>query len=108
MGFGLGHVGLALATSLAAFLNAGLLFVGLWRSKLIRRQPGWFLLAVRLVVANTAMVLFLTWLAGDWSSWLDWELMTRISRLAVLCVGGFLVYACSLYLSGMRMRDLHR
>jgi len=107
-GLGLGHVGLALATSLAAFLNAGLLFLGLRRSKLIRSQPGWFLLAVRLVVANTAMVLFLTWFAGDWQSWLGWEIMTRIIRLGVLCVGGFLVYAGSLYLSGMRMGDLHR
>lgn len=107
-GLGLGHVGLALATSLAAFLNAGLLFLGLRRSKLISSQPGWFLLAVRLVVANTAMVFFLTWFAGDWHSWLDWELMSRIVRLGVLCIGGFLVYAGSLYLSGMRMRDLHR
>ena len=105
---GLGHVGLALATSLAAFLNAGLLFIGLRRDNLIRQQPGWLLFAVRLCVANTAMVLFLTWFAGDWMIWLDWELMTRILRLGILCIGGFLLYAGSLYLTGMRMRDLHR
>ncbi|MBT8146478.1 MAG: murein biosynthesis integral membrane protein MurJ [Gammaproteobacteria bacterium] len=107
-GFDLGHVGLALATSLAAFLNAGLLFIGLWRDKLIRNQPGWLLLAARLLVANTAMVLFLTWFAGEWLAWLDWDLMTRIVRLGLLCSGGFLVYAGSLYLTGMRFADLHK
>jgi putative peptidoglycan lipid II flippase len=107
-GFGLGHVGLALATSLAAFLNAGLLFAGLWRSKLISRAPGWFLLSVRLLVANTAMVLFLTWFAGDWMMWLDWDLLARVTRLVLLCAGGLLVYVASLYLTGMRFADLHR
>ncbi len=107
-GLGLGHVGLALATSLAAFINAGLLFAGLWRNRLIRRETGWRIFAIRLVVANAAMVLFLTWFAGNWVDWLDWELFARLVRLALLCVGGFLVYAASLYLSGLRFIDLHR
>jgi len=107
-GLGLGHVGLALATSLAAFINAGLLFAGLWRNRLIRRETGWRIFAIRLVVANAAMVLFLTWFAGNWVDWLDWELFARLVRLALLCVGGFLVYAASLYLSGLRLIDLHR
>lgn len=107
-GLGLGHVGLALATSLAAFINAGLLFAGLWRNKLIRREIGWRIFAMRLVVANAAMVLFLIWFAGNWIDWLDWDFLTRLVRLALLCVGGFLVYAVSLYLAGLRFIDLHR
>jgi len=107
-GFNLGHVGLALATSLAAFVNAGLLFLGLWRKKLIRRQPGWPLFTLRVVFANTLMVVFLVLVAGDWQEWLTWGMNTRVWQLAVLCVGGFLVYTASLYISGLRFIDLHR
>ncbi|MCB1671387.1 MAG: murein biosynthesis integral membrane protein MurJ [Gammaproteobacteria bacterium] len=107
-GFSLQHVGLALATSLAAFVNAGLLFLGLWRDRLIVRQPGWLLFAVRLVVANTAMVLFLHWFSGDWRDWLEMELWVRILRLLLACGGGFLIYVASLYVTGMRVSDLHR
>jgi putative peptidoglycan lipid II flippase len=107
-GFNLGHVGLALATSLAAFINAGLLFAGLWRKKLIHRQPGWLIFVLRVVFANTLMVVFLVLVAGDWQEWLAWDTTTRVWQLAVLCVGGFMVYISSLYLSGLRMIDLQR
>ena len=39
--WGVGHVGLALATSLAACLNAGLLLRGLRRDDVLTFQPGW-------------------------------------------------------------------
>lgn len=107
-GFSLGYVGLALATSLAAILNAGLLFLGLWRKKLIHRQAGWPLFVLQLVIANAIMVGFLIIYVGDWQDWLTWDVYTRISHLAVLCVGGFLVYAASLFVSGLRIHDLHK
>jgi putative peptidoglycan lipid II flippase len=107
-GFDMGHVGLALATSLAAFLNAGLLYWGLRQQKLIQNQPGWLLFTVRLLFANAVMVGFLVFFAGDWQLWLDWDWMARTGRLAVLCIGGLLAYTASLYLTGMRTIDLHR
>jgi putative peptidoglycan lipid II flippase len=107
-GFDLQHVGLALATSLAAFLNAGLLFAGLWRDKLIVRQPGWLLFLVRLGLANTTMVLFLSWFAGDWTVWLELGIWSRVLQLMLTCVGGLVIYAGSLYITGMRPLDLHR
>lgn len=107
-GFNLAHVGLALATSLAAFVNAGLLFIGLRRNKLFVAQPGWLLFALRMLVANTMMVTFLVYFAGDWQEWLFWDLFTRVWHLIVLCIGGFLIYAGCLYLCGMRLMDLHR
>ena len=107
-GLNMQHVGLALATSLAAFLNAGLLFLGLWRARLIVRQPGWSLFALRLLAANTVMVLFLNWFAGDWQAWLDWDMVTRVLRLMLLCTGGLFVYAGCLYLTGMRFQDMHK
>ena len=39
----IGHVGLALATSCSAFLNAGLLFLGLYKAKVYQPEKGWFI-----------------------------------------------------------------
>jgi putative peptidoglycan lipid II flippase len=101
------HVGLALATSLAAILNAGLLAVGLWRQGLLRLHRGWWLFGLRLLLANTAMVVFLVWYTGAWENWLTWVLGARVWQLAILCIGGVLVYIVSLVASGLRMSELH-
>ncbi|MEX2129956.1 MAG: murein biosynthesis integral membrane protein MurJ [Pseudohongiellaceae bacterium] len=107
-GFQMGHVGLALATSLAAFLNAGLLAIGLWRLKLMRFQAVWTGFALRLLVANTVMVIFLVWYMGEWQAWLEWDLASRLLQLTVLCSGGIIAYFGSLYISGLRIADLHK
>ncbi|HAN28374.1 MAG TPA: murein biosynthesis integral membrane protein MurJ, partial [Haliea salexigens] len=54
--FDAGHVGLALATSVAAYLNAGLLLRGLLRAGVMQLQPGWGAYAGRLLLATAAMV----------------------------------------------------
>jgi len=106
--FDLAHVGLALATSLAAFVNAGLLALGLYRDGLLQAAPGWLLFSLRLLVANAAMLGFLLFYQGDWVAWLDFNLSGRVLNLGVLCVGGLLIYVAGLYLSGLRPRDVLR
>jgi putative peptidoglycan lipid II flippase len=98
------HTGLALATSLAAILNATLLLLGLIRQKVFQFQPGWPVFLLRMAVANVLMSAFLWQVAGDWRAWLDWPLWTRIGWMSVLTVGGLLIYAESLYVSGVRLR----
>ena len=46
-----GHVGLAAATSMSAFLNAGLLLYGLLKIGVFKWQPGWWLVMFRLLAA---------------------------------------------------------
>jgi putative peptidoglycan lipid II flippase len=45
----LAYVGLALATSLAAFVNAGLLFAGLWRDGVYHFHSGWLRFMLRTI-----------------------------------------------------------
>lgn len=105
---GYAHVGLALATSLAAFINAGLLWSGLVRDGVFKRQAGWLLFALRMLVANTAMAWFLLVFAGQWQLWLDWSLQERIMQMAMLVFGGIGLYAVMMFAAGLRWHHIHR
>jgi len=106
-----GHVGLALATSLSAFLNALLLFLAL-RSKAIY-LPGraWLRFMLTLLLAVILMVATLIWLGGqfdafDTSVWQQLGWWQRSSAIACICLGGFGVYIAVLGFGGMRLSDL--
>jgi len=99
---GMAHTGLALATSISAFLNAGLLLWGLHQRQVMRAQPGWGRFGGQLLLANLAMGGFLLYFRGDWQDWLLWPTGQQILALSGLCVGGLLVYAMALGISGVR------
>lgn len=105
---GFAHVGLALATSLAAFLNAGLLLGGLRKEGVFHFQPGWALFLLRLLVANGVMAFFLFYFAGDWQQWIQWDMFAKISQLSMLVIGGVLIYGVLLFATGLRWRHVHR
>lgn len=101
---GLGHMGLALATSVAAFLNAGLLFWGLWRGGVFQPQPGWLRFSTALTAATGAMVATLFVALQYWSGWSAWNWMERSSHLVAICALGTVVYGLGLLLGGLRLR----
>jgi putative peptidoglycan lipid II flippase len=105
---GLAHVGLALATSLAAFLNAGLLLRGLQADKVFFFQSGWLVFLFRIILANLAMAFFLLNFSGAWEDWLLWDTFERVQRLALLVVGGISIYAVVLVVFGLRWRHIYR
>jgi len=105
---GFAHVGLALATSLAAMVNAGLLFRGLRRDGVFRFQPGWGRLTCQLLLANAAMAAALLGLGGPWREWMEWTITAKLGRLALLVLAGLLAYAVTLWLCGLRPRHLLR
>ncbi|HEX4984910.1 MAG TPA: murein biosynthesis integral membrane protein MurJ [Burkholderiales bacterium] len=107
-GLEFGHAGLALAISLGACMNAGLLFLNLRRARAYDVQPGWAAFLGKLAAALAAMVLAL-WLAmGSESQWMHGELSWRIARLSMLVALGAGAYLGSLWLLGMRPRDFAR
>ena len=102
------HVGLALATALAAWLNAGLLASGLLRRghwTLDARLRGRLVRIVSVTVIMTAVL----WVARDAlaaSGWLD-SRGARIGALAGLVVLGLVVYGAAAQISGaMRVAEL--
>lgn len=100
----LAHAGLALATALSAYMNAGLLAWLLRRQGVLHLQPGWGRFAFQLGGGCAVLGLGLAWFSPDWQQWLGWELWQRVYSLAGLVVGGAAAYFAWLALVGIRLR----
>ncbi|MBK5005581.1 MULTISPECIES: murein biosynthesis integral membrane protein MurJ [Pseudomonas] len=104
----LAHAGLALAISLGACLNAGLLFWKLRSHQLFQPQPGWVLFLCKLVLAVSLMSAVL--LAGlhYLPAWEQGNMLERLLRLGALIMAGVVTYFGCLYLCGFRPRHFAR
>lgn len=96
------HAALALATSVAAFANGGLLLQRLRRDGVYRPVPGWWRFAGHVVIASMAMALVLWQGAGSLQTWLDAGGWVRAGRLLMVSVMGAAVYFATLWLLGLR------
>ncbi len=104
----LAHVGLALATSLAAWLNAGLLWWGLKRAGVYVPAEGWAGFIVRVLVGIGLMSAALVWLAPAVDVWLQADAVRRCVNLAGLVSVGLATYFIALWLTGVKFRQLLR
>lgn len=102
----LAHAGLALATSLAAMLNAVLLLMLLLKKNIYTPRSGWWLLGCRVVIANVLMGAAIGFYAGHLSQWFEWSFITRLIHLTVAVSMGLLVYVAALWVVGLRLADL--
>jgi putative peptidoglycan lipid II flippase len=100
------HSGLAFATSLSAFLNAGMLFRGLRKAGVLHTHPGWPLLLLRVTAASAAMAAVLTWGAGPLDAWYAWGTLERVTQLVLWVTAGMICYFAVLLLLGVRLREL--
>ncbi len=100
------HAGLALAISIAAFVNAALLFIQLRRLGIYRALPGWPIFLMRVAFATLVMAGLIVWGAGQLATWLSAAPLVRAGRLAFWIVAGIIVYGAVLFLAGMRPQHL--
>jgi len=98
----LAHAGLALATSLAAYVNAGLLFAALVKRGHYRREPGWVRYLWGIGFALAVMAVLLHVLVPDAGKWLDWGIPDRILQLTLWIGAGAAGYLLALYVTGIR------
>lgn len=127
----LGYVGLALATSISAYINAYLLFRGLARSdslcsplgeslggaleaspdvssskqraRLLSKDFWWLLLRALLAVASMSTALYFMLPEAEFWAAASW--LTRIYEVALLCFIGFVTYIAVLFVTGVRPRQ---
>lgn len=102
------HVGLASAMALSAWLNAGLLYLGLRRSGVYKPLPGWALQWVRMLLAGTAMVVTCYWLSLQTTVWSEAGVWSRVGWLSLIVGAGMAIYLLSLVVLGLRVRHLRR
>ncbi len=100
------HMGLALASACASYLNLGLLWRALRRDRVYTSQPGWMRHMLRLAAACATMVAVLVAGLLLWPDWNAVDAVTRVWRLGALVGAGAASFAVVLVTAGFRMRDL--
>jgi len=102
----LAHVGLALATALSAALNASLLYIGLRKLGVYQPDKGWGPFIIKLLVANSSLLLLLFWLTPDSQSWISWDVWLRTGNLLALIVAAIVIYFSTLAFVGIKLKSL--
>lgn len=101
-----GHAALALATGIAASLNAGMLFMGLRRRGIYQPGAGWGRLLLQVGLASAIMGGVLLFGMADLQAWIDGTLLERVGALFGWLMLGVVLYGLSLLLFGLRPRTL--
>lgn len=104
--FPLAHAGLALATSLSAYINAGLLYLMLIRRGHYQSTLTVLKLLVRIIIAVAVMSMLLLMFLPAIELWYEWGVYQRVLQLTLWVVGGALVYVMVLFLGGLRPAHL--
>lgn len=100
------HVGLAISTTLTAWVNAGLLYRRLRRDGIYVPGAGWGGFALRITAATLAMAAVVWLFAGPIELWLSLDAAHRGLRLLLVIVAAMLAYFGVLIALGLRPRDL--
>jgi putative peptidoglycan lipid II flippase len=100
------HAGLALAISIAAILQAGLLYQGLIRDGVLRHSSGWGRLSMQVLAALVVMTLCLLSLNKSLDWWIAASVADRLLWLSVSVFAGAAVYLVVLLVLGLRPSNL--
>jgi len=108
IGFRGPHTGLALASSAAAYINAGLLYRMLRRQGVYRPERGWGKVLLAVSLGGAAMVAALVWQSAAAQQWALWSAITRGFHLVWLILLGAVVYGVATLAGGLRIGHLER
>lgn len=104
------HAGLALATALAGYTNAGMLFYQLRKQQIYQtthtNKVKWFKELMRMVVATLLMAVVIWMLNPEDSWWQQASLWPKITTLLGLVGGAIIVYFSTLFIAGVRRKDI--
>ena len=102
------HTGLALATSLGAYVNCGLLLYWLLKADIYRPLKGWSGYFLQVVLASGVMAIVLWLFSGDIELWYSMVFIKRLLWLSLWVFAGAGIFAFMLLLFGVRLRQLIR
>ncbi len=100
------HVGLAAATSISAFINAGLLYWYLTKQNVFSPLAGWGKLITQVLLANVVLVAAILLINPDLEHWLSFTGWERMAWLLGLVFSVMVVYFATLMLVGLNPKRL--
>ncbi len=99
----LAHAGLTLASSIAGYVNCGVLLYLLIRRGIFQLQPGWWRFLLQLLVANLAVATYLMLMRADIATWMAMTRLTRLGWLLGHVAVAAAIYVVSLAMCGVRV-----
>ncbi len=101
----IGYVGLAVATTLSATLNAYWLYQGLKQANVFHFSNSILVFIAKLVIAALGMAAVVFWLSPRFDLWLAMSFLEKVQRL-VLCIGlGAACYFLTIFILGVRINN---
>jgi len=107
-GFAGPHAGLALASAVAAYLNAGLLYRGLRKQRVYTPDRGWLRIWLSVILACAVMGGLLLFMTQDIENWLQASAMLRVRKLGLAILFGVIVFVFVTMVTGLKKHDLLR
>ena len=101
------HIGLALATSLGGILNASLLAFILYRNRLLIIRRTTRILLGQIGIGLVVLALFISYLNPEVNQWINMPTLERILRLTIIIIPATLLYFLSLFITGLRWRNIN-
>ncbi len=100
------HAGLALSSSIAAWVNAGLLAFGLYRGEIHNFIGLWQKRTLALIPANGVLVALLLWIGTYEQFWIEGGLLLRLIAMLFTVIIVALLYFGVVHLFGLHLSSL--
>lgn len=101
-----GYVGLAIATTLSATLNAFLLYRGLKALGVYRMSKAAKVTLVKLCISAAVMAGVVMWLSPEFNVWLSFTFLESVLRLSIYILVGVIAFFTFAFCTGIRPNDL--
>ena len=99
----LAHAGLALASTVAGYVNCLILLILLVKRNIYQPMPGWWRFVLQLCIANVGMGFYLWAMIRDVPFWLGEAAVVRLGLLLMHVLVALVIYVLGLYLCGVRI-----
>jgi putative peptidoglycan lipid II flippase len=103
---GLNHVGLAMASSIAAYFSISILLFILLKNKFYEVQKGWIVFLGRILMACLLMTLIVHFMNIETFAWRELEQAERFLRLLFVIISSIAGYLAMLWILGIRLAHL--
>lgn len=100
------HVGLAIAISVAACVNAALLYILLRRENVFKPLSDWWSFGAKVIGVSVVMAVVLYGWAGEADDWLALGVTGRVLKLFIAVAIGMAVYIFGIIATGIQYKQL--